>query len=81
MSSRKVSSSGRASRDEAGDPSEKALKATIIVCLIGLVAVYLFAFAPRKSGMTGNPSTTTQSSPTREAVASFDRQSLSTKDR
>ena len=81
MSSRKASASGRVGRDEPGDPSVKALKATIIVCLVGLVAVYLFAFAPRKAGVPTFSSAAPQGSPTREAVATFDRASLSTKDR
>jgi len=80
MSSRKASSSGRVGRDEPGDPSEKALKTTIIVCLVGLVAVYLFAFAPRKAA-TATASSALQSSSAQEAVATFDRQSLSTKNR
>ena len=81
MTKRKASSPGRVVREEPGDPSEKALRATIIVCLIGLVAVYLFAFAPRKVGKPVASSATIQGSPTKEAVATFDRSSLSTKDR
>jgi len=68
-------------RDERGDPSQRALKATIVVCLVGLVAVYLFAFTPRKAASPATSSTTARPPQTKEAVASFDRQSLSTKNR
>ena len=80
MSSRKASSSGRVGRDEPGDPSEKALKATIIVCLVGLVAVYLFAFSPRK-GAKPTAASVAREPQAKEATASFDRESLSTKSR
>ena len=71
----------RSARDEQGDPSQKALKATIIVCLVGLVAVYLFAFSPRQAANPGVSSPTYRNPQAKEAVATFDRQSLSTKDR
>ena len=80
MSTRKTSSSGKGPRDERGDPSENALKTTIVACLIGLIAVGLFAFSPRKTAnVTSSSSTTTPQG--KEAVAIFDRQSLSTKSR
>ena len=79
MSTKKSSSSGRGFRDERGDPSEKALKTTVGVCLVGLVAVYLFAFAPRKAAKIAAASAASPQG--KEAVASFDRQSLSTKSR
>ena len=79
MSMKKSMLSARGPRDERGDPSEKALKATVVVCLVGLVAVYLFAFAPRKTARTGNANMTSPQAA--EAVANFDRQSLSTKSR
>ena len=79
MSNKKATASARGPRDERGDPSEKALKATVVVCLVGLVAVYLFAFAPRKTAKPGNANITSQQAA--EAVANFDRQSLSTKSR
>ena len=79
MSKKRAKLSVRGPRDERGDPSEKALKTTVVVCLVGLVAVYLFAFAPRKAAKT---SATALSAPqAKEAVASFDRGSLSTKSR
>ena len=79
MSKKRAMSSAGEPRDERGDPSEKALKATVVVCLVGLVAVYLFAFAPRK---TSQPASAAVISPqSKEAVANFDRQSLSTKSR
>ena len=67
-------------RDERGDPSVKALKATVVVCMIGLVGVYLFAFAPKKAAqpVAGTPNQAPQA---KEAVATFDRESLSTKTR
>jgi len=67
-------------RDERGDPSVKALKATVVVCMIGLIGVYLFAFAPKNATkpVAGGPSRTPQA---KEAVATFDRESLSTKTR
>ncbi|NBS54005.1 hypothetical protein EBT23_00275 [bacterium] len=79
MSTRKTSSSGKGPRDERGDPSENALKTTIVACLIGLIAVGLFAFSPRKTANVTSSSTTTPQG--KEAVAIFDRQSLSTKSR
>ena len=78
MSTRKTSSSGKGPRDERGDPSENALKTTIVACLIGLIAVGLFAFSPRKTANVTSSTTTPQG---KEAVAIFDRQSLSTKSR
>ena len=81
MSMKNTSSSGKNTRDERGDPSEKALKVTIVVCLIGLVAVYLFAFAPKKGGSSAAVTPTVPQTESREAVATFDRDSLSTKSR
>ena len=69
------------SRDERGDPSEKALKVTIVACLIGLVAVYLFAFAPKKGGALTSAAPAPTQGESREAVAKFDRDSFSTKSR
>ena len=79
MSNKRVTSSARGIRDERGDPSEKALKTTVVVCLVGLVAVYLFAFAPRKAAPTNTSAIAAPQG--REAVATFDRESLSTKSR
>ena len=81
MSTRRSSSLGKTTRDERGDPSEKAMKVTIVVCLIGLVAVYLFAFAPKKGGPVTSAAPTVTRAESREAVATFDRESLSTKSR
>ena len=81
MSTKNTSSSGKNTRDERGDPSEKALKITIVVCLIGLVAVYLFAFAPKNGGTVTSAAPGITQAESREAVAKFDRDSLSTKSR
>ena len=84
MSTIKTTSLKKNTRDERGDPSVKALKITIAVCLVGLIGVYLFAFAPKPgpktttSLRTANAGTTTKA---KEPVAKFDRESLSTKDR
>ena len=68
-------------RDERGDPSVKALKATVVVCMIGLVGVYLFAFAPKKEAAKPVAGTPHQALQAKEAVATFNRESLSTKTR
>ncbi len=81
MNTQRTVSPGRTTRDERGDPSEKALKATIVVCLVGLIAVYLFAFSPKKGAKPTTAFASTQTPQAKEAVASFDRQSLSTKNR
>jgi len=71
----------RSMGEERGDPSQKALKVTMVVCLVGLVGVYLFAFAPKEK-ISGGTSPTPKPRPeAREAVASFNRDSLSTKSR
>lgn len=65
--------------EERGDASTKVLHRTIVVCAVGLVAVLVFALSPRKSGAPASASV-----PRAEAkspVASFDRTSLSTKNR
>ena len=79
MKTKRTISSGRGFQDERGDPSEKALKTTVGVCLVGLIAVSLFAFAPQKAAKTAASSVASPQG--KEAVASFDRQSLSTKSR
>lgn len=81
MSTKRVASRASFPRDERGDPSEKALKVTIVVCLVGLVVLYLFAFSPRKASQPGTAATATPPPQAKEAVATFDRQSLSTKNR
>lgn len=81
MSTKRGALPGKNTWDERGDPSEKALKVTIVVCLIGLVAVYLFAFAPKKRGSSVALTPTVPQTESREAVAKFDRDSLSTKSR
>jgi len=81
MSTKRSALVGKNVRDERGDPSEKALKVTIAVCLIGLVAVYLFAFSPKKGGVVPSVAPTVTRADSREAVATFDRDSLSTKSR
>jgi len=81
MRTNRVASPGRINRDEKGDPSDQAMKATIVVCLVGLVAVYLFAFAPKNRPKPIATSSPSQAPQAKEALASFDRQSLSTKSR
>lgn len=73
--------SGKSAREERGDPSEKALKVTIVVCLVGLVAVYLVALAPKKGGVVTSVAPTLARAESKEAVAKFNRDSLSTKSR
>lgn len=65
--------------EEKGDASTKVLHRTIVVCAVALVGVLLFAFSPRKNDAA--VSATTARAEGKGAVASFDRQSLSTKDR
>ena len=82
MSTKRTASTGRNSRDERGAPSEKALKITIVVCLIGLIVVYLFAFAPKPGTATTaapRPTATGNAPKAKDPVAKFDRESLSTK--
>ena len=84
MPAKKVASIGKPTRDESGDPSVKALKVTIVVCLVGLIGVYLFAFAPKSGPKTTASLRTTNTgtvAKSMEPVAKFDRESLSTKDR
>jgi len=71
----------RRSREEKGDVSNKVLHRTIVVCLIGLVAVYLFAFAPKNGGTVTSAAPGITQAESREAVSRFDRESLSTKSR
>lgn len=65
--------------EEKGDTSAKVLHRTMVVCAIGLVAVLAFLFSPRQKGPA--PSATVTRAEAKAPVASFDRQSLSTKDR
>jgi hypothetical protein len=81
VSTNRAPSSGKTQRDERGDPSAQALKVTIVVCLIGLVAVYLFALAPKNGGSVSSATPAPNRANSKEAVASFDRSSLSTKNR
>ena len=81
MATNRIVSPGRNARSERGDPSEKAMKATIVVCLIGLAALYLFSLAPKKGASPIAASSPLQVPQAKEAVATFDRQSLSTKNR
>ena len=69
----------RAIREERGDASTKVLHRTIVVCAVALVGVLLFAFSPRKKtdpAAAGKPQAEAKA-----AVATFDRDSLSTKSR
>ena len=64
------------------DPSEKWLKNTVLFCLAGLVAVFLFSFAPgKKSAPPPTAASGSARGETKAQTASFDRQSLSTKSR
>jgi hypothetical protein len=84
VSSDRSGLAGKKTRDERGDPSVKALKVTIAVCLVGLIGVYLFAFAPKPVNQaTAAPRPTSAGTVTKakEPVAKFDRESLSTKNR
>lgn len=65
--------------EERGDVSTKFLHRTIVVCAIGLVGVLAFAFSPRKK--TALSPATVSRAEAKAPVASFDRQSLSTKSR
>lgn len=80
MKSNKFGKTARGSvREERGDASTKILHRTIVVCAVALVGVLLFAFSPRKkagSAAAGKPQTEAKA-----AVATFDRDSLSTKSR
>jgi len=69
----------RRSREEKGDVSNKVLHRTIVVCAVGLVAVIAFALSPRKKSAPAAVTVTRAEAKT--PVASFDRTSLSTKDR
>ena len=66
-------------REERGDASTKVLHRTIVVCAVALAGVLLFAFSPRQKAVTASAAKT-QAEP-KAAVASFDRDSLSTKSR
>lgn len=80
MKSNKFGKTARGSvREERGDASTKILHRTIVVCAVALVGVLLFAFSPRKKDAATNPAATRAEA--KASVASFDRQSLSTKDR
>jgi len=65
--------------EERGDASTKVLHRTMAVCAVGLVAVLAFAFSPRKKA-TPSPASVTRAE-AKAPVASFDRASLSTKNR
>lgn len=69
----------RRGAEERGDLSAQCLHRTIVVCGVALIGVLLFAFSPRKKTKA-----TTVSAPQQEAqvqTASFERGSLSTKNR
>ena len=66
--------------EERGDASTKVLHRTIVVCAVGLAAVLAFAFSPRKPATTPAPAAVTRAE-AKAPVASFDRESLSTKNR
>jgi len=81
---KKTALTGRTTRNERGDPSVKALKVTIAVCLVGLIGVYLFSFTPKPATPTTATPRSTSAEPkpkAQEPVAKFDRTSLSTKSR
>jgi len=65
--------------EEKGDASTKVLHRTIVVCAVGLAAVLAFAFSPRKKAVPAPASVTRPEA--KAPAASFDRSSLSTKNR
>ena len=65
--------------EERGDASTKVLHQTIVVCAVGLVVVLAFALSSRKAG-TPAPASVARAE-AKVPVASFDRASLSTKNR
>lgn len=67
-------------QEEKGDASTKALHRTIVVCAIGLLGVMAFALSPKKAVTSGIASVTPRAE-AKAPAASFDRQSLSTKNR
>lgn len=69
----------RSPGEEKGDISTKYLHRTIVVCAVALAGVLLFAFSPSKKGVVATPAAARAES--KAPVASFDRDSLSTKSR
>lgn len=67
--------------EERGDASTKVLHRTIVVCAVGLVAVLAFVFAPRKKAASAPALASAAPADAKAPVASFDRASLSTKNR
>jgi hypothetical protein len=65
--------------EEKGDVSERCLKRTIALCAVGLVGVLLFWFSPKKSVVTKAPAAPQAEG--KSPVTSFDRQSISSKNR
>jgi len=67
--------------EERGDASTKVLHQTIVVCAVALVAVLAFSFSPRKKAVPTPASLARAEAQGQAPVASFDRASLSTKNR
>jgi len=67
------------SSEERGDISAQCLHRTIVVCGVALIGVLLFAFSPRKK--TKANSAATPQTEAQVQTASFERGSLSTKNR
>ena len=70
----------RHAHEERGDASNKILHRTIVVCAIGLLGVVAFAISPKKTPAPSAAAVTTRAE-AKAPVASFDRASLSTKNR
>jgi len=69
----------RKATEEKGDLSVKCLQRTMVVCAVGLVVVALFGFSSGRKGMPASAAASKADS--KPVAASFDRQSLSTKNR
>jgi len=83
MSKNSSGTAGKSARkfklEEKGDASERCLKRTIALCAIGLCGVLLFWFSPKKSSVAKSPATPQAAG--KSPVTSFDRQSISSKNR
>ena len=65
--------------EEKGDASERCLKRTMALCAIGLCGILLFWFSPKKSSVAKSPAAPQAAG--KSPVTSFDRQSISSKNR
>jgi hypothetical protein len=65
--------------EEKGDASERCLKRTIALCAVALCGVLLFWVSPKKSPVAKSPAASQAAG--KSPVTSFDRQSISSKNR